>query len=281
MKKCVLVAETNVAKFGSLATQLHRLGRKKVQVRAGGNCLFESVAIQVPGMTHQRLRQMACDYAAQNEEEGSIFLPGLCEGLQNYQQLVQDFRQDGYWHGSLGYLMPVIIFRVLGKPIVKIRHGTSQVIINDNGNPINDDSIVIIQDVFRTHYDAAIPSSRVEQHGQQQQSFEAAPSYSRSRKRPSQEGFESPTEFSERPLFRPLSPSVIAQFRPKSMQQSSCSLTSMAEKYNPSDLDAVIFKNENPPFGERQSHQRRAEETTADCSKLTRIFLHTFDFNYL
>ena len=232
MKKCVLVAETNVAKFGSLATQLHRLGRKKVQVFGGGNCLFESVARQVPGMTHQRLRQMACDYAAQNEEEGRGFLPGVHAGLQNYQQLVQDFRQDGYWQGSLGDQMPLLISSVLKKPIVKIQHGNPQAIINDTGAPIDDDTIVIIHDVSCTHYDAAIASSRVEQHGQQQQSFEAAPTDPRLRRRPSQEGFESPTEFSERPLFRPLSPSVVAQFRPKSMQQSSCSPTSMAEKYN-------------------------------------------------
>lgn len=146
----------NIQAFGTVDEALERYGRTMDPVPGSGDCMFESIARQLPdiNITASTLRQMAVDYGFLNEDHLKFFCNASIQ--DNYQQFLSEFRQDGHWNDDLGDIMLTMISGALGpQEIIVIRNGTIPVYFNLTENdPVTSSTVVIIQNDAQTHFDA-------------------------------------------------------------------------------------------------------------------------------
>lgn len=148
-----IVGLAKAAADKSICQQLREYGRVVDTVPGDGNCLFESVARQLGrSHTHRTLRQLTYVTAMRYQH---MFEPFVIGGSAVYIRDINQLSCDGVWNIQVADMAIIILQYALQVRIAVIRDYTrSYFFPDDGGEVVDDNTVVVIQDRSRTHYDA-------------------------------------------------------------------------------------------------------------------------------
>lgn len=153
---CKLAFLESPKQYGSTAEQLSAIARGIDPVPGDGNCLFESIARQLPGasLTHYDLRMIACETGRLNPY---IYQPFTQFSLKSFHQNLDQLAEIGVWNVDIGDLAITMLRDALDLRIVVLRNGSVPHYFPDDNRAIDDNTIVVVQDDLQVHYDATLP----------------------------------------------------------------------------------------------------------------------------
>ena len=147
------------AEVRTIEEQLENVGRERDPVALDGNCLFEAISRQVPGINALKLRQLVCDYLHENSQQ---FIGLVADektnttGSEIYSSQLTQLRIPGKWDLPIGDVVVTAASNVLNRVIAIISR--IHMIIHPDGfkSRITDETIIIVYDSQVKHYDSTI-----------------------------------------------------------------------------------------------------------------------------
>lgn len=160
MQVCVHLLLVPVKEINdSIANQLQLLGRQIQNVEGTENSLFKSIAMQLshPALVPQYLRQLVCCTALQNLHRYQLLMPTMT--AEQLRTIFKKLKRDTFWMPKMRDVVLSILSEALSVPIAVIINGNSPLYFPAGSRPIDDCSVVMVENDNGLHYMSTKPIS--------------------------------------------------------------------------------------------------------------------------
>jgi len=154
---------------------LEDLQRAVVSIPGNGDCLFQSIAVQIheePRYTAQQLRTLAVNYGIANSATyADYFWQDSCgEDVSTprrrriiFENNLSSFLDAGVWNGIVGDLMTTLVALAANLEIVILKNNMPPIFLPHEFE-VTDNSIVVVHINDGTHYNATRPMTDEEKY---------------------------------------------------------------------------------------------------------------------